>query len=892
MPADKLLVSSKFAPPRIGTRSITRSNLLQLLERMGECRVGLVVGSPGFGKTTLLAQWRQSAMKAGAEVAWLSLSADDKYLSTFFVYLTEAMQRLGISIENDLPLDSAVGESLDLYVAAVVDGASGIKRDLYLILDDYQHVADPRAHRLMQKLLDHCPDNLHFIIAARVQPPLSLGRLRLMGQVIEVDCAALPFDLAETRAFLDVNSGSLKLTSEEIHQLHDLTGGWPASLQLIAILSRSRPNTREALQELAWKTDNLQAYLAEDVMAHLPPELVAFMESISICRRFNAGLSSAVSGQEQAKEFLTRLEEENLLIFRIEGDDRRLWYRFHPLFGDFLATHLARREPDEIARLHLRAAHWFAEQGLLAEAVRHAIEGGNLEFAVEIIERVSPSSWGVDYLSPMLRLLDRLPQDLLFSRPRLFFLGCLVYSMSARTVKSEAWLEQFMRSGAAQDADVAHGLPLVQAAIALQRDRTETVIALLEHYQPLADDYPMMRFGHPAMLGDAYVASGRYEEAQRCFDFVSTGEADQEDEMALVLACSSVRCLMMQGRVIEVERRSADLLVQASSAHGYRSRSANLAASMLAESCYELDRVDSAREALANRTALFQVSLPGTMIGSTLCRARLDMLQESASIALDFLERQERHFRRLGLDRAVVHSLAEQVRILLVEGDVPAASERQARLAAIAEKYPGARGSVAEIPVMAALASARINLASNEGEQARASLASVLEFAGSQGRGQLQVTATLLTAVALDMLGLAPEECLLRALGLGRRLELVRTLVDEGTAVQGLLLRLSQAESVQSDIGGYLASLLRGFSDVQSADDSGHGAATRRSVLTPREIAILQLIGQAMTNKRIALTLNISLETVKWNLKNIYVKLGVSSRYDAISWARKHELIH
>lgn len=184
MQTDRLLVSTRFAPPRIGTQTIARSRLLEALQRMAHCSVGLVVASAGFGKTTLLAQWREGMMRQGADVAWLALGADDKNLSSFYAYLMGALQRLGVVVDSEIPLGAASGDAVDEVIAAIVDGASNIDRELFLVLDDYHHVTDPRSHQLMQKLLDHSPANLHVVIASRVQPPLSLSRLRLAGQVV------------------------------------------------------------------------------------------------------------------------------------------------------------------------------------------------------------------------------------------------------------------------------------------------------------------------------------------------------------------------------------------------------------------------------------------------------------------------------------------------------------------------------------------------------------------------------------------------------------------------------------------------------------------------------------------------------------------------------------
>lgn len=892
MHTDKLLVSTKFAPPRIGTQTIVRERLLEELRGMTQCRVGLVTGSPGFGKTTLLAQWRQVMMRTGAEVAWLALSADDKHVSIFFAYLRGALQRLGITLDSGIPLEGARPEFIDEMVAAIVEGAAAINKELYLVIDDYQHVTDPRSHQLMQKLLDHSPENLHFVISSRVGPPLSFSRLRLSGQLVELDCVALPFDLAESRAFLEQSLSALSLTPEELHQIHELTSGWPATLQLVIILLRSDPQSRGALREMGWRSDDLQSYLAEDVMAHLPPEMASFMECVSICRRFNASLAQAITGNSSAQAMLKRLDEENLLIFRVEADDRQPWYRFHALFGDFLATRLARRDSAEQTQLHNRAARWFAERKLLAEAVRHATLAGDLGYAAELIERAAPATWSLSQLSPVLRLLDRLPQEILFSRPRLFFLGCLAYALTARPAKAEAWLEQFQRSGAAQHADVAYRLPLVQAAIEVQRDRTEPIIGLLKDFKALPDDYSVTRFGAPALLGIAYLAAGRIEEALQCLDDNPIPEAERDGEMALVAEGTRTLCYLQAGQMHEAERIGSAQLARAVAVHGHRAASAYLGAATLAEVYRELDRTDEAREILANRNGLLQWAMPDTMLRATICRARLDLLQDSAAMAMAFLERQERHFRTIGQDRALVHCLAEQARVALLENDKAKAADKVAKLQTLATQHQYAQGFQADIPAITALASARLLLATNYPDKALEDLKILSTYAKKFGRGQLLVTGHLLMACAQADL-LQPEQAqahVLEAVSQGRRLGLVRTFLDEGEVLRKMLVTLAN-QSLSAEDEAYLSRLLERFGHGNVGRASELSANDTSSMLTPRELAILQLISQAMANKRVALTLNISLETVKWNLKNIYAKLEVSSRYDAVSWARKQGLI-
>ncbi|MET0540899.1 MAG: LuxR C-terminal-related transcriptional regulator [Variovorax sp.] len=896
---DNLLVSTKFAPPRIGARYILRKQLLAQLAEMSGATFTLVTGSAGFGKTILLAQWRQELMKEGAEVAWLSLGQEDKQLTNFCAYLLAALQKLGIPIEDDMLLEGGSSKSIEAVVATAVNGAQGLPKELYLIIDDYHHVEDPWAHKLMQRLLDHCPPNLHIAVASRMAPPLSLGRLRVLDKVAELGLAELPFDLEETRVFFEQNISTIKLTADELQLIHDLTSGWPASLQLITVMLRSRPQTRATLQDLGWKLGDLQAYLAEDVIAHLPAEFTDFMEMLSVCRRFSAGLAAAVTGNAQAAALIKRAEDENLLIYRVDSDDRTAWYRFHPLFGEFLSARLAERGPDAAKELHRRASHWYAEQDLLVEAVRHAIQGDDLEFAVRSIENAAPNTWSLGYISPMLTLLDRLPQEALHQYPRLFFLACLTYALTARPAQAERWIAQIRESDAAKTPAISSRFALADAAVALQRDNTQRVIDLLEPLDKVPTENRFLRYVHVSALATAYAAAGRYADAHRLLDDNPIPPDDRENDMALVVQSVRATVWGIEGNAKETARVGAEVLARAETAYGRRSISANLCAATVGNAWYELDRIDEAREILANRTGVLRSSSPGTMIHAALCTARLDMLQLGAEPALAFLDAQQAHYHSLGLDRLVAAMLCEQVKVLLVSGERTRAAERVAKLDALAAKQRDAQGFHAEIPAYTALAHARLALVEARPDDALRALDALRQFAKGFGRVGMLALADILAALTLDYLKRNDEalDALARAVQVGAPAGLARTFLDEGARVGELLAALRGADTrLDARLGPYVDDLLRRCgAPTPVAQDKGkstaRAAGTEVVTLTPREVEILGLVAKAMSSKRIAQTLNITPETVKWNIRNVLAKLQMSSRYDALTWARNKGLI-
>jgi LuxR family maltose regulon positive regulatory protein len=891
------LVSTKFSPPRIGTRHVMRDNLLAQLERMHHCRLVLITGAAGYGKTTLLAQWRQSRLRAGAEVVWVSLTADDKGYAAFCAALLEALRRLGIEVDIELLRDENTTSAMDATVTTIVDAAAMLSKELYLILDDYHHIEAPLAHKLIQKLLDHGPGNLHLVLASRVTPPLSLSRLRVMDQVAEIESVELPFDMAETRTFVEENLGANRINADELSLIHDLTSGWPSCLQLIVVMLKNRADSRAILQDLVWRSSDLQAYLSEEVVAHLPAEMVEFTETLSIFRRFSSAMAKAVTGNAQSGDLIKRMEDENLLIYRMDSDDRQAWYRFHPLFGEFLSTRLERRGSDQVRELHRKGARWLAEHNCLTEAVRHASLGEDIELATQVIERSAPATWTLDYLAPTLRLLEHLPEEVLFRNQRLLFLACVTVALTSRPGRAKSWLIRLEASDMQDHPELANGLALIRAAIAVQDDDSDRAVQLLEPVRDAPMENPFLRYMLLATLTVAYYIAGRYADARRLFDVHPIPPEDRGNDMALVAESAQVTAHMLAGDVQEAERLGSELLERSTREHGHRSICANLCASMLSDAFYELDRIDDARELIANRFGLLHSSVPDVILRTNMVRARLDLLQKGPDAALGFLQQQIAHLRCLGQLRPVAHLLAEQIRVLLIKGNRIRATELLASLEELAQAHATEQGARAELPALAALARARL-LRSVDSERALEALHEVRDYAERFNRGRFAVLADLLHADVLHDLK-RPDESVAVLTGMlatAQEFGLVRTLLDEGALTEKLLHRLTEEHPQEGPIGEYVDGLLVKLTDPCSANAAmprPRRAATpeQQPVLTPRELEILSLVAQAMSSKRIAHTLDITLETVKWNLRNIFVKLGVSSRYDAMVWARNHNLI-
>lgn len=890
---ERLLVATKFAPPRIGSRYIVRTQLLSTLARDRQRRLTLVTGSAGFGKTILLAQWRQELMAAGCHVAWLSLSADEKSLSGFRTHLLAALGRLGIPLTDELLLADEDRGNADEASIAIVNTLADMAGEFYLILDDYHHVEDARAHQLVQKLLDRAPANLHLAIASRALPPISIAPLRDIGQVGEIECGELPFDLAETREFMEQNAKGVKLDPEELGIIHDHTNGWPASLQLVSIMLKNRPEGRSALSDLAWQSSDLQTYLWEDVVGHLPADVTAFMESLSVCRRFNASLAEAITGRTDAAALIHRIEEENLLIMRADSNARSAWFRFHPLFNEFLASRLSKRGAEEIAECHRKASRWFAKRRLVIEAVRHATRAGDIGQAVSVIEQAVPGTWKLSYLGPLLHLVDNLSLDAISANPRILYLGSLTLAMTGATARANSWLARLIDCPAQDDSTRDFRVALIKATIALHRDDS---LQCMEQLEPFAVTDASTAFElHVYIM--ARVASlagaGRLDEAVGLLDLNPMPAEDVDDDLAMRAAACRTYALLIAGRIAEADVTSSLEYARAVAVHGRSSTCANLSAANRAIICYERNRIDEARELLAKPQSNRQTSSPQTMIWTTICRARLTALQDSAGAALAILERQNSYFRSLGLDRGMAYLAAEQIRILLADDDIQSAEKILEQLDGLTVSDPGGPSFAAEIPIVAGLARARLALANGDGAAALASADAMRDAAAGLDRKQLEMVAELIAVQALEATGRHDDALsrLATAIGTATQFGFARTLIDEGESLLALLRELSSARRLDATASAGLASLIGQFAAGDDATATAESLTAVDTPLTGREVEIVTLVAAGMSNKRIALTLNISIETVKWNLKNIFVKLGVSSRYDAMIWARRQGLI-
>ncbi|HXV44110.1 MAG TPA: helix-turn-helix transcriptional regulator, partial [Anaerolineae bacterium] len=591
------LLTTKLYAPRLRTQRVLRPRLIARLNQGLEQRKLTLVSAPtGFGKTTLLSEWlsqkddplsggRGGRMKAEDEefhpsslilhpfeVAWLSLDKDDNDPVRFLTYLVAALRTVHAAIGEISPttLQASTSPPFEATLTALVNEIAALPVDLVLVLDDYHLIETELIHQALTFLLDYLPPQLHLVLLSRTTPPLPVGHLRAKGQLLELHPADLRFAPAEAAEFLNGVMG-LNLAAADIELLEKRTEGWIAGLQLAALSMQGR-DAQEIPDFLAGFSGShryILDYLTEEVLQRQPESIQTFLLQTSILDRLCGPLCDAVLGKaesggtaepgapgedekkvEESSSFilhpssfiLEQLEQANL--FLVPLDDERQWYRYHHLFADLLRNLLQKNvgQPG-LAALHRRAAEWFEQQGLAAEAMGHALAAADVARAARLVEQNARTLLSHSEMTTLLSWLDALPAELVRSQPQLSLFQAWALTLTGQLDAVEAYLQGIERQPgemAAIRATVAYFRRDMPQAIALYRQALET----------LPEENLFLRGAVALSLGIAYSWRGQVAEASQTLSQASAiSQASGNLHVALTAGWNLAQLHLEQGQL-------------------------------------------------------------------------------------------------------------------------------------------------------------------------------------------------------------------------------------------------------------------------------------------------------------------------------------------------------
>jgi LuxR family transcriptional regulator, maltose regulon positive regulatory protein len=878
------VIATKIVPPMPRTGRIPRVRLENLLAEASE-RVLTILRAPGgFGKTTLALSWVEQIRARGDAVAWLSIDADDNEPRRFVYYVIHALNRACADIGKE-SLEVANTATLHHLQALLVNEIGDCGDDTFLFLDDYNIVHHEAIHEFVSFLLRHAPANLRLVLLSRTEPPLELGGLRARGELLEIDASRLRFTRDETHEFLgQAAPGGLGLA--EIRAIHGLTEGWPAALRITALSFDSGRDPEELLRALTRSPRSIGGFL-DELCARLPAELLDFLRSTAIVDRLSASLCESITGNAGSAELLARLERQQLVS---PLDPERTVFTCHQLFREYLLQQLAQRPAAEVAELHRRASGWHELRGFEPEAVKHLLAAGDTRGALVRITDCAEHMVESGDLLTLLNWEQQLRRQSIDLPIKLQLAIIWAEALSLSGTDAQQHIAAVERAVAQRDdaeaAEVRRECCALRATTTALADDTVHALELVERYDPRADDRPLVRDSVHNVARYAHACAARWEA------FYAVPRVAQREHDRHVLPTTYEANLCGIAEMIQARAPAAESAYRQSLEIGGHVRrfagATSMARGPYAELLYETGRVPEAEAMLRDDIDLVAsgVTLDSVLRG-LVTAARLAWRRGQREQAGSLLERAE----AIGLTREwlrlVAGALLQRLRLQLHPRSEVASLGLVKRLQQLrASTHVSTARGFEGIAHYAAMAEALVDMDEGRARRAAAALTPLYVEALECGAHLLAIRLGSMLARAHLMARAKAQAA--RVMGqvveLAEPSGIVGSIADEGPEVLQLIdLVEGAARHEASARARFLGALRESAAAVWGRPDDA--AVARPSLpppLTPREREILELIGEGQSNKAIARQLGLGPETVKTHMKNIFNKLEVDRRTQAV----------
>jgi LuxR family maltose regulon positive regulatory protein len=897
-----LLATKLFIPPA-RPKAVLRPHLFKRLNQGLDNKLILISAPAGFGKTTLLSEWVASC---SLPVAWLSLDEGDSDPSRFIAYLVASLQTLAPNIGARVlaVLQSPQLPPLEQILTALLNETTTTLEDFVLILDDY-HVVDSKAvDQALTFLLEHLPPQMRLVIATREDPQLPLARLRGRSQLTELRVTDLRFTSSEAAEFLN-QVMSLNLSAEDIAALENRTEGWIAGLQMAALSMQGLEDTAGFIQSFTGSHHFVLDYLIEEVLQKQPESVQNFLLLTSILERMCGPLCDAVlpGSSDTGEETLVYLDRANLFIIPL--DNERRWYRYHHLFAELLRTRLARAYPDQITELHRRASDWHANNGFPYEAITHALTVQDWTRAAEVIERFSDELPMRGESNTRLGWFESFPTQILMDRPRLGLTYAWALLMSNQLDRAEQQLNQ-LTPLVQTTASLLGELYVIRVLIAARRYDTPAMIELAQQAlsrvppeEASARSRILLTLGvaYDEMGGDIASAKNAFREAYELGKASPSPSSVGNAPLPLTALAYLADYEWLEGNLRSASRMYDQAIELSEKWGGGSSIALCLIQQGRASLLYEWNDLDGTASALQECFHIAELwksprfLVPAYGLSALVMQAR--GRAEEANAMIHRAEQAACDSYSLPYDMGML--ALYQIAFWTAQNDLSSIEKWERDHDSEWRSRTGrARDALTIVLARSALEHFHRRRDGSALSQARVLIEPALEQAQASGL-MFNVTRLLILKALVSYAQRENDSALTTlksALTLAEPENYMRSFLDPGKPMEELLSWSLESQSLnEPHLRAYAGKLLSHFGVNTSIEARQPTAETLFEPLSQRELEVLRLIAQGLSNREISERLFLALSTVKGHNRVIFDKLQVQRRTEAVARARELGLL-
>lgn len=875
--------STKVNVPVVPRQLVTRPRLTRKIITP----LTLIYAPSGFGKSTLINDWKHSC---GFPVAWLTLDTSNNHLKQFWFSIIMAMNTIGHEFGKDLYdyLHSAphpTAEAIALRFIADITRLQEYFPAVGLVMDDFHRINHSDIYASLQFLFEQMPANFQLVVSGHSKPPFSMGGLRARGMLAELDTNDLRFTPEEGMTYLLQYMPSSSLSSDDLSKLVKRTEGWAAGLTLAALAFGKQENPRRFVDSFTGAHIYMREYFLETVLQRSNTATQDFLLKTAILKNLTGKLCDAVTLQKNGEEMLKRLWDENLFIVRLEEEG---WYRYHDLFAEMLLSQLKANNPDEIPLLHKRAAKWYREQLDPAEAIYHLLATESWEEAALLIEETALrelEQFGED--SRLLRWLQELPESIVQKHKTLLFVYLRLAINAMSTSAISAYLSRIETNLSNKPvSNLTHDENAVLDEIQKIRRTWSKGIAYIP---PLQDGSPN-ESKWDLLNGVQLLRQGfgpvNTAWAQQVYTLIQSAQKQKNLFVLLMAGGGLSRRIFNEGQFRRSEKLARTVLEQALGQLGRLPETASIALTTISNIYLEQDDLvtsqkflDQAAEVDPNPTS------SNMLVQCAIQRMEIQLALRNYSEALNIIHTiQELHVQRPSGGWTDYDLIAYEAMIHLRKGDTMTAMQLMVS------------GENSGITSLSEMIRAEVFLSRGQIEPAIEILDVLLAESkhGLHSVPMMRVRLLLVRAYYLQHNINQALHILKEALRLAEPEQYIRPFLEVDENCQQLLAFVFETGKMPEEINIFIREILH----KTNYDPGGHTisqiemqALSRSASISQREQDILRLISDGFSNSQIASKLCLSVSTVKTHVGNIFVKLGVKNRAQAIVSARELHLV-